>query len=119
MIKVCVQQCGIGYAIDNCQERNAVITCNKLGCGENIHCFNGGFYYEDGCMIGESDKAALQFLESMEWVEDATWYIIGYFDDADLKELKRIHTSPMRYEAAFFEKEYNKLVSSIIYRQIP
>lgn len=119
MIKVCVQQCGLDCALNKCIERGVIITSNKLGYGENIHCFDGGFYYEDGSMIGETDKQTLQFLESRQWTNNAIWYVIGYFEDSDLKELKRIHTSARRYEAAFFEKEYNKLVSSIIYRQIP
>lgn len=118
MRKVLVQQPSLADAINKCVTRNALITSDKLENSENIHCYKGALYYEDGCRIGENDETAYEFLKSQKWTEDAKWYVIGYFTEEDLVELDELHSSPKRYETQYFEKAFLDIVNQMTVKEL-
>lgn len=105
MEKLMIQQTSLQDALLKCKKYNEIITSDKLGERENIHCHNDAFYYEDGCLIGNNIQAACDLLNSMEWTNAAKWYVIGRFNEVEATELAMIHS----HERAYFEREYMKL----------
>lgn len=109
MKKVCIQQLSLSDALMKCIREHALISCDKLEPDESIHCYNGGFYYEDGARIGETYEDTLDFFNSQAWTKDATWFVVGYLSEEDVQQLKELHVAPGRYQPGYFEKAFAEL----------
>ena len=98
-----------------CWEENLIIGCDKLEPDESVHCYNGGFYYEDGCMIGSDVEATREFFEDTiygEWANDASWHMVFQLDEEDRKKLAELHES-CRGLTLGFDDKFKKYIQEL------
>lgn len=106
-----ILQPSLEEAILKCVTEDAIITSDKLCNTENIHYCNGNIYYEDGCRIGHHFRAGIEFLKNQEWTKGAKWYVIGYFSEKQLEELKSLHETNKGFTGRAFEKRFNEILA--------
>lgn len=74
-------------AMASCREGNFV-SHKGFDNKESMHCYEGTFYYEDGCNISNQ----LDWFTNEESLQDG-WYVKFTKDNVDVDKLKKLHAN--------------------------
>lgn len=90
-------------------EKSAIISSDGLEPDEYIFVCNGKAYYEDGGCFG-TFWATRNFLKSQEWANKHKWFIIGYMEPDEVKEIERLMEVDPVHSRLDYKEELSKIL---------